>query len=379
MKGRIVNRWTANPLLKKGTALFERLANGNYVVNGPHVLEQQWNGDIVSSIPVDFLNDGRRTAHHDVQKTDEGNYLYGVNRMVEAPEISRVPIYDEGYIEVTPDKEVVWEWYGYEHYDEFGFSEETKAIIYETGGGQHYLPSDRGDWLHSNTTFVLPPNPLHESGDLRFKPGNLLSSSRGCNMIFIVDRESGSIVWKWGASRMPGCRMWIQGRGEEEMGLVGPHDPKMLDNGNILVYDNGGSAGYPPVVRFYTRLVEIKPTTGEIVWEYIYRPAASRFLSIVTGGAQRLPNGNTLSLDTDKGPIFEITPQGEIVWEFINPRGGFYRTQRISYEDCPEADPYYMETDGHMDATPVDSRIPDNLGLPVKGTPDYCPRFPDQS
>ena len=102
-------------------------------------------------------------------------------------------------------------------------------------------------------------------------------------------------------------------------------------------------------------------------------------ISTLGNSSNNLPNGNTLSLDTDKGRIFEITPQGEIVWEFINPRGGFYRTQRISYEDCPEADPYYMETDGHMDATPVDSRIPDNLGLPVKGTPDYCPRFPDQS
>ena len=105
--------------------------------------------------------------------------------------------------------------------------------------------------------------------------------------------------------------------------MIGPHDAKMLHNGNILVYDNGGSGGYPPVVRFYTRLVEIQPVSGVIVWEYTYQPRASLFLSIVTGGAQRLPNGNTLSLDTDKGWVFEITPQGEIVWEFINPRAVF--------------------------------------------------------
>ena len=99
-----------------------------------------------------------------------------------------------------------------------------------------------------------------------------------------------------------------------------PHDPKMLDNGNILIYDNGGGGGYPAVIRFYTRLVEMKPDTGEIVWE------------------------------------------------FINPRGGFYRTQRISYEDCPEADPYFMETDGYLGVNPAVIQV-------LSGTPDYCPRF----
>ena len=73
--------------------------------------------------------------------------------------------------------------------------------------------------------------------------------------------------------------------------------------------------------------------------------------------------------------MFEITPQGEIVWEYTNPRGGFYRTQRISYEDCPGADPYYAETDGHLGVPAAEIAIPENLGLPVQGTPDYCPGF----
>ena len=374
MVGRIVNHWIGNPITKRSAKLFERLANGNYLsAGGSHVIEQDWDGDVVASLPVDFLGDGRRFVHHDVQTTSEGHYLYGANKSVDAPAISKVPIWDEGYIEVTPNRDVAWEWHAFEHFDEFEFSDETKRIIYETGGGQHYRPSDIGDWLHSNTTHLLPPNPLHDSGDSRFAPGNLLSCSRGCNMIFIVDRPSGRVVWQWGASTMPGSRMWIQGASDEEKWLVGPHDAKMLHNGNILVYDNGGSGGYPPVVRFYTRLVEIDPVSGEIVWEYSYRPQSSRFLSIVTGGMQRLPNGNTLSLDTDKGRVFEITHQGEIVWEFINPRGGFYRTQRISYADCPEADPYFMETDGHLGVAQVSSPVPEHLGLPVRDTPDYCP------
>ena len=83
---------------------------------------------MVFALSVDFLKDGRRTAHHDVQKTKKGNYVYGVNKEVRAPEISKVLLFDEGYIEVTPGREVVWEWYAYEHYDEFEFSEEKKRL-----------------------------------------------------------------------------------------------------------------------------------------------------------------------------------------------------------------------------------------------------------
>ena len=82
---------------------------------------------------------------------------------------------------------------------------------------------------------------------------------------------------------------------------------------------------------------------------------------------------NTLSLDTDKGRVFEVTPQGEIVWEYVNPRGGFYRTQRIAYEDCPQADPYYMETDGHLGIRPAHAPLPEGMGLPFGQGPDYCP------
>jgi hypothetical protein len=37
------------------------------------------------------------------------------------------------------------------------------------------------------------------------------------------------------------------------------------------------------------------------------------------GGAQRLHNGNTLVTEANFGRLFEITPTGEVVWEYINP------------------------------------------------------------
>jgi hypothetical protein len=73
-------------------------------------------------------------------------------------------------------------------------------------------------------------------------------------------------------------------------------------------------------------VLEINPVTLEIVWQYTARTAGfvpvaedSKFFSHYASGAQRLPNGNTLIVETAYGRIFEVTPQSEIVWEFLNP------------------------------------------------------------
>jgi hypothetical protein len=45
---------------------------------------------------------------------------------------------------------------------------------------------------------------------------------------------------------------------------------------------------------------------------------------------QRLPNGNTLITESDNGRVFEVTRDGEVVWEFFMPtvsqKGGVLRS-----------------------------------------------------
>ena len=43
------------------------------------------------------------------------------------------------------------------------------------------------------------------------------------------------------------------------------------------------------------------------------------FFSRTRGSIQRLPNGNTLITESDRGYVFEVTPEGETVWRFANP------------------------------------------------------------
>jgi hypothetical protein len=101
--------------------------------------------------------------------------------------------------------------------------------------------------------------------------------------------------------------VWSWGRGQ----ISGPHDAQVLENGHILLFDNGLSRGW-------SRAIEIDPLTGQIVWEYHGRPPES-FFTVGRGSAQRLPNGNTLLAESDRGRALETTAGGQIVWEFICP------------------------------------------------------------
>ena len=59
--------------------------------------------------------------------------------------------------------------------------------------------------------------------------------------------------------------------------------------------------------------------TLDVEWRYAPK---SGFLSRYRGSAQRLPNGNTLITESDRGYVFEVSPDHDIVWRFANPDVG---------------------------------------------------------
>ena len=73
------------------------------------------------------------------------------------------------------------------------------------------------------------------------------------------------------------------------------------------------------------------------VWEYRGDPPES-FFTRERGGAHALSNGNVLITESAHGRVFEVTRQGEIVWEFWNPdfsaegpRRQIYRMYRVPH------------------------------------------------
>jgi hypothetical protein len=211
-----------------------------------------------------------------------------------------------------------------------------------------------------NSISTLGPNKWFEQGDNRFDPENIIWDGRQTNIIAITEKKTGKIVWQVGPE-------YTATPAERNLGqIIGQHHAHMIPRGlpgegNILVYDNGGWAGYGApnpgaskgidnALRDYSRVLEFDPITLKIVWQYTPKEAgfviptnAFMFYSGFISSAQRLPNGNTLITEGACGRIFEITREHEIVWEYINPYFGkhshvnmVYRAYRIPYRWIPQ-------------------------------------------
>lgn len=126
------------------------------------------------------------------------------------------------------------------------------------------------------------------------KKGDFVISMRNLDTIAVIDPDTKKFVWSWGPGQ-----------------IDGQHNAVILKNNNILLFDNG-------YFRGYSRVIELDPVTFDIVWEY-KAPDPKDFFSKSRCGSQRLPNGNTLITESDKGHVIEVTPSGQIVWEFYQP------------------------------------------------------------
>lgn len=302
MKGRFVQHWRlphihGNPgkLLPNGNLLIPQKIPGGPVLDlpgsGGQLHEIDWDSNLVWKYDDPYMN------AHEFNRLKNGNTLIGhwtaVPSDIAAKVKGGIPGSErEGVIwgdcprEVTPDGKVVWEWVAHEHMD------------FETDVLCPLCPRDTLSYINSLT--VLPDE-------------NILTNFRILNTVAIIDKGTGGFLWKWG----PG-----------ELGHA--HNPTLVDNGNILIFDNGfhrpatsGGAGFA-----YSRVIEVDMKTNEIKWEYKDENPFS-FFSPICGSAQRLPNGNTLICESTKGRIFEVTTEKEIVWEFTNPFYFPYRTKTL--------------------------------------------------
>ena len=261
MPGETLSRFVGGdgPVLRGGT--------------GGAIREYDWDGNLV----FEYRN---REQHHDARKLPNGNYLYlGWEIMPEAA-ARRVTggrpgtehnghIYGDYLHEATPGGEIVWEW----HFHEDSIEDFPVCPL-----------CDRNEFAHANACFPM------ENGDV-------MLSFRRLNTVAIVDRGTRRIRWH---------------RRDDSWGHQ--HDCQVLDNGNVLLFANGIHASQIPA----SSIVEFQPDTGDVVWEYKGSPPYT-FFSPHISGVQRLASGNTLICEGQWGRVFEVTPEGKIVWEYISP------------------------------------------------------------
>lgn len=276
---------------------------------------------------------GAARQNHDWELLPNGNRLLLVTIPREVPALGPHVVGDQGLYEVTPAGEIVWSWRAGDHLDEFGFSDEGWRHLRRTVTRR---PDDPWGYLEINSAKTLGPNKWHRADPTTvFQPGNILISCRKANVVAIIDRDSGAIVWRLGPyfDEEPGTehqRINSHTLPRPLDQISGQHNPHLIAEGlpgagNVLVFDNQGGAGYPPAalgIYAGSRVLEIDPITKQILWQYTAEDSGLpswAFFSSFVSNAQRLPNGNTLITEGMRGRIFQVTPTGDIVWEYRTP------------------------------------------------------------
>jgi hypothetical protein len=155
-----------------------------------------------------------------------------------------------------------------------------------------YKVPDNGDIFHANTIELVTPETARRFSFA--EAGQVLVCLRNLNTLVLIDPDSETVEWL----------------------LTGPwnmpHDPDFLPNGNMMIFDNLWKT------PLRSRVVEFDPRTQKIIWQY-QGDDKKPLYSLIRSRQQLLPNGNILITESDGGRLVEVTPNREIVWEYLNP------------------------------------------------------------
>ncbi len=320
MNGRVVHTWKVAPNMNKRSRL---LPNGHLVYAGPEktIYEYDWDGNVVwKHQGIGSINDLRVLPNGNKLLLAHEPIPDEFQKQVKDADMSpRWPPRKRGTVEhqlgadlyeVDQAGKVVWEWHAHNYLDLNRFSPITPE----------------GDWLHVNSIAPLPENRWFDAGDQRFRPGNILVNARNIDTMYIVDKQTKKVVW--------------EGTHDYKGGMAHSHEPEMIEKGlpgagNILLFDNG----LLPRHRDHsgqTFIIELDPVTQKIVWKYETEGYSNmKFFSKTMGSQRRLPNGNTFIAEDNTGRLFQVKPDGDIVWEYVN-RGGTTRPSPIPYDFTPQ-------------------------------------------
>lgn len=244
-------------------------------------------------------------THHDIHVASDGRIYIpsmkyrndGENRLrsVIGPPFAAtvdwpIPLEEDVLLIVSPDGRIL---------DEISMLDAIVKSPYRgllsVNAGKPVIRGPIGDPTHLNNIETVSDewaalNPFVNAGDI-------IVSFRNLSTVAALDRDSHVIKWSMAGP------------------FIRQHDPDLLPNGNILIFDNWGG----DEERGWSRIIEIDPKTHKIAWEYAGTVEAP-FYTEIRGVQQKLPNGNVLITEPQGGRAFEVTPDrdGTVVWEYRN-------------------------------------------------------------
>ncbi|MFH1434739.1 MAG: aryl-sulfate sulfotransferase [Pseudomonadota bacterium] len=370
IRGRLVNAWDSDYqpgnavyLLENGhllrTGTVGRDVNPRFTSGGAGGIVQEfdWDGNLVWSYA--YTSD-HCLQHHDVEMMPDGNVLvlaWELKTAGQAIAAGRDPAYlpdgelwPDHIIEVEPTGpttgDIVWEWHIWDHLiqdfdptkDNYGAVAEHPELVDLNWTVIAGPVRGAADWNHMNSL------------DYNEELDQIILSVHEMSEIYIIDHSTsaaeaasheggrsgngGDILYRWG-------NPMVFGAGEPvDQQLWAQHDAHWIETGcpgagNILVFNNGmrrpGLEQYstvdelvlPPVDDNGNYALDPGPAYGpqEPAWMYLADPPTDFFSSNISG-SQRLANGNTLICNGAFGIIFEVAPDGGIVWMYVNPVDG---------------------------------------------------------
>ncbi len=367
--GSVNHTWTSDYrpgeavyLLEDGSILYTIKLTYSFGGAGGGIQRISWDGSLMWDFRY-YTND--YLSHHDFEILPNGNILmiaWEFKTREEAIDSGKDPnklngntFMPDHVIEVEPTDpssgNIVWEWHAWDHliqdYDShkknYGVVEDHPELIDINFG------SYQADWLHCNSI------------DYNEEFDQILLSSRTFSEIWVIDHSTtteeaaghtggnsgkgGDILYRWGNPLAYGAG------GPEDQMLFQQHDAQWAEpgcpgEGNILIFNNG--AGRPGTD--YTSVDEIVPPVDEegnyyLETGYPYEPEEqtwiydSDFFAWYIGGAQRLPDGNTLVCNGPGGDFIEVTPEKVIVWEYENPYPNPAQNNVFKFKYYPPEEP----------------------------------------
>jgi hypothetical protein len=177
---------------------------------------------------------------------------------------------------------------------------EYKWDSWDNIGIEEWLGDDAAK-ASRNPTDVDHPNALSIDAN-----GNYLVSWRNLDQVMDIDGQKGQVLWRIGGAK--GDYQFIN---DPQNGFRKQHSPKLLPNGNLLVYDNGTGSN-PQESRAVEYKLDHVNKTATMVWEYRHSPA---LYTAFVGWVDRLQNGSTWVAFALAGRVVEVNPAGTVTWE----------------------------------------------------------------